>query len=343
MLINDHPLIRHYEIFGEFDDDFSIFPWMGTTIRGVFGYTLRRISCTTRLSSCDNCKLKAKCPYNIIFETSAASFYKDFGLGYKLKGITKPYTLTNLRIRSGRFFNFDLNAFGAYMFANEPLLVKVLVNMQSAGFGRCSKTNKRRTFKIAEILVRNPLTGEEETIYDSSTYHPADGYRKSDISLDAFLDYASAIFSKAPGLLKLTFATPTLIEIDGESEVPPRMKSVFQNLTRKITFLSSYFWRRKNALFELDEIKRVANAIETNITIETANIKSERMTRYSLRKKKWLQIPGYFSGAVYYKINKEFYEDQRNCLLFTALKLGEFLHVGKFTTSGAGEIKLEFF
>ena len=343
MLIVERPLIRHYEIYGEFDDDFSIFSWMGTTIRGVFGYTLRRISCKTRLSSCDNCNIKAKCPYNIIFETSASSFYKDFGLGYKLKGITKPYTLSNLRVRSGRFFSFDLNAFGDFMFANEPLLVKVVVEMQKVGFGRCSKTNKRRTFKIAEILVRNPITGEEETIYDSSMFHPADGYRNTDVTLESLSNFADATFNKAPRLLKLTFAAPTLIEIDGKSEVPPRLKSVFQNLTRKIMFLSSYFWRRKIAEFELDEIKKVAEAIEEHITIETANIKSERMTRYSLRKKRWLQIPGYFSGAVYYKISEEFYKDSRNRLLFMALKLGEFLHVGKFTTSGAGEIKLEFF
>ena len=340
-MFEERPLVRHFEVFGEFDDDFTVFSWMGTTVRGVFGYTLRRLSCRTRKPSCDDCKIKAKCPYNIIFETSASSFYKDFGLGYKLTGITKPYTLSNLRIRSGRFFSFDLNAFGEYMFLNEPLLVKTLVEMQRIGFGRCSKTGRRRTFKIAEILVKNPILGEEEIIYDSEKYIPVDGYRKADITFNSVLSAASEIFHKKPALIKISFLTPTLIEKERRSEVPPQLKSVFQNLTRKITFLSSYFWKTK--MFELDDVTKVASAIEENITLETANIKSERMTRYSMRKKKWLQIPGYFSGSVYYKVSKDFYEEPKNSLLFLALKLGEFLHVGKFTTSGAGEISLEFF
>lgn len=40
----------------------------GPTLRGAFGYALRRIACTTHLTDCRSCYLQQVCPYQAIFE-----------------------------------------------------------------------------------------------------------------------------------------------------------------------------------------------------------------------------------------------------------------------------------
>ena len=43
--------------------------YKGSTLRGGFGQTLKRIVCITRDKECKNCLLKEKCAYSYIFET----------------------------------------------------------------------------------------------------------------------------------------------------------------------------------------------------------------------------------------------------------------------------------
>jgi hypothetical protein len=44
-------------------------PYKGSTLRGGFGSTFRRIVCVTRDKKCRECLLKGKCVYSYVFET----------------------------------------------------------------------------------------------------------------------------------------------------------------------------------------------------------------------------------------------------------------------------------
>ena len=50
-------------------DSLSLPAYKGSTFRGGFGHTLRRILCAVRRETCSDCLLREKCVYSYIFET----------------------------------------------------------------------------------------------------------------------------------------------------------------------------------------------------------------------------------------------------------------------------------
>ncbi|TDA68820.1 MAG: hypothetical protein D9V47_06805 [Clostridia bacterium] len=45
-------------------------PYKGSTLRGGFAGTFRRLACAARQDDCRGCSLKDACPYHVVFETS---------------------------------------------------------------------------------------------------------------------------------------------------------------------------------------------------------------------------------------------------------------------------------
>jgi len=341
LLRDDHPLIRVLRIDCVFDNDYYVPGWLGTAIRGVFGYSLRKEVCITRKKSCRGCPYTARCPYKIIFETSSRSFFGAMSkVGYKLVGITKPYTLTNIIVREGLSFNFELNLFGGYTFSQEAMIVNVIRRMGELGLGRCPRTKERRKFSVLRILSVNPFTKETDIVFGEGIYKsPIDG-RPTDITRGLISDVAEDIVSTEPRLLKMEFLTPTMVIAGGAPEIPPSLSSILKNITRKILFLSEYFWN--SSFFDVN-IVNVIKRVEENTRIEISNIKRMTISRFSMKKAKFVKIHDFIRGTVFYKIGRDIYRDLTGKTLFESLLMGKFLHIGKLATMGAGMYYFEVY
>lgn len=62
--------------------------YKGSTLRGGFGHSFRRVCCTIRDQECNTCKLNQSCPYAYIFET------------LKVNGMVVQHQADNLPTRS---------------------------------------------------------------------------------------------------------------------------------------------------------------------------------------------------------------------------------------------------
>lgn len=60
------PLARYRFVF-QLQDDLLLPPYAGSTLRGVFGHSLRKIACMTKQPECAHCPLLHTCPYTRIF------------------------------------------------------------------------------------------------------------------------------------------------------------------------------------------------------------------------------------------------------------------------------------
>lgn len=76
----------------QFERAFTLPPFPGSLLRGVFGAALRALSCMTGFRSCDNCPLIATCPYPALFEPSARNL-DAVGLGRLQVGMPPPFIL----------------------------------------------------------------------------------------------------------------------------------------------------------------------------------------------------------------------------------------------------------
>jgi len=63
-------------------------PYKGSTLRGGFGATFRRIVCVAKDKVCGECLLKSKCVYSYIFETPPPADTKNHA---KIRGSAPPF------------------------------------------------------------------------------------------------------------------------------------------------------------------------------------------------------------------------------------------------------------
>jgi len=71
--------------------DIIILPsYKGSTLRGGFGYALKRVVCAIRDKECPDCLLKEKCVYSYVFETPPPS---DTKIMRKYKSAPHPFVI----------------------------------------------------------------------------------------------------------------------------------------------------------------------------------------------------------------------------------------------------------
>ena len=68
-------LYGEYEFHCIFDNDAVLPGYKGSTFRGVFGYSLKKVVCALKRQDCGDCLLREKCLYPFVFEiaTKAAA------------------------------------------------------------------------------------------------------------------------------------------------------------------------------------------------------------------------------------------------------------------------------
>ena len=297
----------------QFTEKAQLPPFKGSTLRGGFGTAFKKTVCAERGRSCDDCILRGKCIYSVVFESPVDKNNK------LLKGMTfapHPFIIEP-PITEKEFFSpedeleFKIILFGKYI-DNLVYFVHSFMKLGRLGLGK-----GRADFKV--LSVKDYISNRELFFSDTST-----------LSGDfASLQTADILNSNTPHNINniiINFETPARIKYEGHYIDNLPFNVFWKNISRRVRTLSSLYCNdlmniEWNQLLKLSE----------NIQTKDSSLTWKDWRRYSHRQKSKMNFGG-LVGTVTYSGPLD--------LFFPFIKLGQFLHIGKNTSFGLGKYNI---
>ena len=128
--------------------------YKGSTLRGLFGHSLKKVVCALRKIGCLDCLLSRNCVYTFFFEPGVQGGGGDDSHGLPRRAnpyvIEPPLTLQR-EYEQGDVFSFNILLFGS---ANEylPYLVYAIRCMGEIGLGK-KQAGRRAAFRLEEVFL----------------------------------------------------------------------------------------------------------------------------------------------------------------------------------------------
>lgn len=292
---------------GEYLNDY-----IGSAIRGVFGSTLKKLTCVTSEKECDNCLLKTNCPYVTIFATlpppATAKMTKADKVPHPLIFEIPSESALNKSEKELRI--------GVTLFGNGekhlPYIIYAMEKMGERGIGRDNKT------QISLIEAKQQQSDDcWEQIYlprQNLTPAPAN----------------SPPIPEMPEKITIILQTPLRLRRNNKyiNQHNFQFNDLFSVLLRRITTLQ-YFYSES---FKDPDYKSLIE-IAKGIKIEEKDLNWKDLYRYSSRQKKKLPLGGMVGS---FTIEMKGAEE-----LWQYLWIGQWVHAGKATIMGLGRYKIE--
>jgi len=280
----------------------------GTTLRGAFGFSLKNTVCHVSHRQCDRCILRTRCAYPVIFEGIPPD---DRTFMRKYPHVPQPFVLSfdypaPAAVRAGDRFRFGMRLFGpaADVF---PFAVYAVLRMEDSGLGR-----HRTPFRI------HTVTDGRRLLYR----HGDHGIRTPTIDCIA-LDARERPASR----LRVRFATPTRLRVDGRLTGDMDVAAVFRALLRRFRILT-YFYGES----EPDHDASAAFAQVDRARVLHCDLAWQDVPRYSSRQQDRMSLGGFVGH-----MDLELPPGE----LGQWFAIAERIHIGKATSFGFGRIICE--
>lgn len=318
-------LIARYELLMRVRNRLSLPVYKGSTFRGGFGNTLKRIVCleTRRVvESCQDCSLKQTCVYSCIFETPPPA---DSGIKGKFLDVSHPFIIeppeTDQRIfEPGEVLTAGLVLIGRcidYL----PYFIYTFEEMGKYGIGK-----RAGKYQLEEV---RGIYGSAESQQSQVIYSSQDRALKSIPPPDLLQEITTEpVFQDNNGLssLILNFATPTRIKVDGHLTLNPPFDVLLKHLLERLSLLAHLHCDGQP---DHDFSHLLAQA--RSITLEESQLTWADWERYSSRQDRRMKLGGFFGSIRYQGDISPF---------LPYLRAGQLLHVGKGTSFGLGKYDL---
>jgi len=295
-----------------FESPFHPPHYLGSTLRGGFGRSLREIVCLDPAQSCSSCLVKGRCPYLYIFETP------------RPEGITPSYSLSQCphpfvieppldmppEYRPGDEMTFDLLLIGRAI-GHLSLVIAAYELLGGMGLGR-----ERARYRLEEVI--SPSNGELIYVPGSKPSIP------TAMTLADLMEEAGK--TDDDRRLTLLFLTPTRIRYRGRLISELSFQVFMRNLLRRILILSELHCDER---LELDPLAALREAERARTICSELNWRDWQ--RFSFRQRSKMKLGGFVGKVSFEGVSGS---------LFPLIKLGEYVHIGKGTSFGLGKYKI---
>ncbi len=302
-----------YRFVCVFDEEARLPPFKGSTIRGAFGWALKRVTCALKTQQCPNCILRETCVYCKIFESLPSEKLQN-RMSPPHPFVIEPPDGDETLYRAGSDLSFDILLFG---FANEylPYFVYAFQEMGKRGLGRRLGEN-RAAFRLTTVLSDSQVV-----------YEPSDGLFRAPEATELALTPLTDGVCSAPSSVTIRLATPLRLKFANQLAAALPFHVLVRGMLRRIAVLNNHFGSGEPPL---DYRGLVARAEQ--IDIESSELRWFDWRRYSNRQEQSMLMGGMIGSVTYKGTLQEFLPLLQYC---------EIVHVGKATAFGLGKIAIE--
>lgn len=283
--------------------------YAGSTIRGVFGRALRRLSCMTHESNCKTCPLYRSCVYTNLFEMPAP---QEHAL-QKFSQTPNPFVI-EAPIGQDRFYQ-----------PGDCLSFNVIL------IGHAVRQLPLVTFALKKGLEYNIAHGRAEL--QQVDHIDTEGkatcvYQVGDTSIAEHETWVVCPFLSHTNDVTLHFETHLRLQNNGVALGPREINPhVFLNaLVRRVALLSE-FHMKKPLVLDFTKLSALAETVRWEKDFQWRD-----WQRYSSRQKQKMHLGGLLGRCTFKNLPSEF---------LPFLYLGQWCHVGKNATFGLGKFQLE--
>ena len=288
-------------------------PYKGSTFRGAFGHAFRRVCCSERRKTCDDCPLRRRCVYSYVFETPLPDNAEMMRLYPKIPHpfVIEPPLVEQREFPAGSSLSFGLVLVGGAI-QYLPYFVYAFREMGNGGIGR-----GRGRYELVEVTASAP-SGRKTTVYSSVSSQTVAG------EYPAFTDFGSP--SPIPEEVTLEFVTPLRVKFGGRLARSLPFDVLVRNLLRRISALS-YFHCGRRLDVDFKGLIEKARAVK----LAGSNLHWRDWERYSSRQDVRMSLGGLLGEVAYSGDLAPFWR---------YLCIGEYVHLGKATAFGLGKYEI---
>lgn len=291
----------------------------GSALRGGLGQGLYNIACSFKDRDCEDCSIKFKCPYSVLFNPFLTEREKE-ETSKRFHNKPRPFVIEAEK-RSGKYntgdeLTFIINLFG-YSQKLLPYVIESWRYIEDIGLG-----STRGTFKLKEVWLDNDIAGKSKRIYAS--YEDTVKNVEIKVTGNDINDYIN-IFDE--NRIKINYISPILMKYKGSFVNDVTFDILMRNLFRRLTSLSHFYGDER---LDIDFGSYLERA-EKQVTVKKDNTEWERWYRYSNRQNKRIEMQGLVGEIVFVGELAEF---------LRYLVWGQYIHVGKNTVFGQGEYEV---
>ncbi len=319
-------LFGSYNFSLTLDDDAILPEYKGSTFRGIFGRSLKKIVCALKNQECSKCLLREKCVYFQVFEipgthqrngstTEPGLNNNDPGTKNRIVSAPHPYVIEPPEDKRTRYYRGDLLNFSLLIFGhiNEylPYFIYAFHEMGKQGIGK-GINGKRATFHLTQVTSANRV------VYDGKENKIHKGPFTEELSL------TPATVLPAPLRVSIHLLTPLRLKFENRLKAELPFHLLVRSMLRRISSLEEFYGAGEP---KLNYRGLVAKA--ESVAYKPSSIHWFDWKRYSDRQDQTMLMGGMLGTASYLGDFGEFLPLMRFC---------EKVHIGKQTTFGLGKI-----
>ena len=304
MIFGSLPIAR-YQFTFTVTEPIQLPEYAGSTLRGAFGWALRKIACMTKQAECKGCPLYRTCPYTNIFETPAPTEHELQKFSQVPNGyMIEPPDWGEKVYFSGEKLQFSLVLFGR-LIDQLPLI--------AFAFKRAFEYNVGRgKAHLLDISAFNENAEKFEPILVNGNIIE---HHKSVKFPECFTNNA-----------EIEISTPLRLQENSKplNEKEINVERFFISLAKRIALLSEFHFKPFDLDFE--SLKNQIAQIE-----DKKYLKWQDWTRYSSRQDQKMKLGGVVGKWQFKNLSLE---------LSKLLYIGQWLHCGKNATFGLGKYRI---
>ncbi len=307
-----------YTFSCKFDRPGILPPYKGSTFRGVFGLALKKVVCALKRQECEECLLKKRCVYALVFETPLA-FEPPEGLRVSVAPhpfVIEPPTTDQTEFEAGEYIDSSLILFGDVN-DNLPYFIYAFDQIGKIGLGR--RINGRRAGFTLKSVSSNGI----------AVYSDKDKKIRQRSFVDRLEIPVSTNHEDTRFRIKVSLKTPLRLKYANKLKTDLPFHVLVRAMLRRISSLCICYAGGEPDLDYKGLLNRAAD-----IAIEDNGLKWHAWERYSNRQKQRMPLGGMLGEIIY---------NGRLTEYLPLLDICSKVHVGKNTSFGLGKMKYTHF